>query len=476
MQSSNAPLRAVIYTRVSSDRDGEGRSVDEQEAACRRDCDRNGWTLVKVFPENDRGASRWSKKDRPQFRELVALLATGTVDVVVTWEASRSNRDLTVYVQLRDLCAGNGVLWCYNGRTFDLTDDDDRFATGMDALVAEREAGLTRKRVLRSVEARAGKGRPHGQPHDGYKIEYDPQTGKPVRRVLDPQRAPLIREIADRLLAGDSAYTIARDFNARGLTTPRGHLWRGQSVICRAMSPTIAGLRVHRGRVLDVPATWPPIISQEEHHRLITLLSDPKRRSNKEGSRVKHLLTGIAVCGVCGARMRVVSEYRPSGARRVRYDCSERHCVQRAAELVDTMVERLIVARLSQSDVLAVVADATQDTEAQGAAAEVARLRAKLVQARELVDADRLSLESLADLEARTLPRIAEAERRARPKHVPGAVYEVAGPDAAARWAALPMTQKRAIVKSLVEVRIHRTGRGNQHSFDPSAVEVRRLI
>jgi outer membrane protein TolC len=141
------------------------------------------------------------------------------------------------------------------------------------------------------------------------------------------------------------------------------------------------------------------------------------------------------------------------------------------------MVERLIVARLSQPDVQAVLADAGRDAEVDKAAAEVARLRAKLVQARELVDADRLSLESLVDLEARTLPRITDAERRDRPAWIPGAVYEVAGPDAAARWSALPMTSRRAIVKALAEVHIHRTAPGNQHTaFDVSSVEIRRLV
>ncbi len=174
----------------------------------------------------------------------------------------------------------------------------------------------------------------------------------------------------------------------------------------------------------------------------------------------------------------MISGYRPNGTHRVRYGCAEHHHVQRAAEPVDTMIERLIIARLSQPDVLAAISEATQDTEAQEAAAETARLKAKITKARELVDADRLSLESLADLEARTLPRIRGAERRARPKWVPGALLDVAGsPDVAARWADLPMTQRRAILKALLEVRLHRTARGNQHTpFDPTSVEVRRLI
>jgi DNA invertase Pin-like site-specific DNA recombinase len=312
--------RAVIYTRVSADRDGDGRSVDEQAAACRTDCDRNGWSVVKVLTDNDRGASRWSRADRPAYAELTTLLASGTVDVLVTWEASRAQRDLAVYVQLRDLCSGHGVRWSYNGRAYDLADDDDRFATGMDALMSEREAGLTRKRVLRSVEARAASGRPHGQLHDGYRIEFDASTGKPARRVLDPEREPIIREIVNRLLAGDSAYAIAQDLNARGLTTSTGKPWRGQNIAQRAKSPTIAGLRLHRGEVLpDVTAKWPRIISEKEHHQLVALLSDPQRKHNREGPKVKHLLTGIARCGVCSATVRMISGYRPDGSHRVRY-------------------------------------------------------------------------------------------------------------------------------------------------------------
>jgi site-specific DNA recombinase len=477
MLDCGAPTRAVIYTRVSADREGDGRSVDEQETSCRSDCHRYGWSVVKVLADNDRSASRRARKDRPAFAELGELLASGTVDILVVWEASRMQRDLDAYVALRGLCAAHGVKWCYCGRVYDLDNDDDRFSTGIDALVGEREAALTRKRVLRSVEARAAAGRPHGHLHDGYKIEHDPETGKPLGRVLDPKRAPIIREIVDRLLAGDSAYTIARDFNDRGLTTSKGKPWRGQNIARRAQSPTIAGLRVHRGQVLDVKAEWPEIVTPEEHARLTVLLSDPRRKDNKEGSHVKHLLTGIARCGECGAPVRIISGYRPNGTHRVRYGCAKSHCVQRAAEPVDTMIERLIIARLSQPDILAVLADTTQDTEAQEAATEVARLRAKLARARALVDADRLSLESLADLESRTLPRIAEAERKARPRHVPGAVLDVAGPDAAARWSALAMTQRRVIVKALVDVRIHRTARGNQYTaFDPESVKVRRLV
>ena len=55
-------IRAVIYTRVSQDRGAGKRSVGEQEAECRTLATGNGWTVVRVFPDNDRSASRYAKK------------------------------------------------------------------------------------------------------------------------------------------------------------------------------------------------------------------------------------------------------------------------------------------------------------------------------------------------------------------------------------------------------------------------------
>src|SRR3712207_5461062 len=159
----SAPLRAVIYTRVSSDPNDRGRSVTEQETDCRAVCAHNGWDVVRVFSDNDRSASRYATKVRREHRQLVTFLESGAADVLVTWESSRAQRDLRAYADLRDLCEERGVLLSYSGRTYDMSESDDRFSTGLDALLAERESDQTRKRVLRAVRANAEKGRPHGK-------------------------------------------------------------------------------------------------------------------------------------------------------------------------------------------------------------------------------------------------------------------------------------------------------------------------
>lgn len=61
-------------------------------------CEREGWEISEVLTDNDIGASRFSGKDRPAWRRLHDTLGAG--DVLVTWVASRAQRDLgTDYVE-----------------------------------------------------------------------------------------------------------------------------------------------------------------------------------------------------------------------------------------------------------------------------------------------------------------------------------------------------------------------------------------
>jgi DNA invertase Pin-like site-specific DNA recombinase len=105
--TSTDTARAIIYARVSSDKAG-GRSVEEQVAECRAVCERNGWPVAEVLHDNDRSASRYATKTRPDYAKLLDRLRPGDDmlrpgDVVVMWEASRATRDQAQYVELRSL-------------------------------------------------------------------------------------------------------------------------------------------------------------------------------------------------------------------------------------------------------------------------------------------------------------------------------------------------------------------------------------
>ncbi len=458
--------RAIIYTRVSSDPNDRGRSVEEQETECRAVCARNRWEVVDVLSDNDRSASRYATKDRPQYRKLIKVVESGGADVLVTWEASRALRDLADYLRLRDLCERQGVLWSYSGRTYDMAESDDRFSTGLDALLAERESDQTRKRVLRAVRANADKGRPHGKVLFGYRREYDPVTRELIGQVPDDGgTAEVVREAARRVLAGETPYAVAQDFNRRGVLPPRGapRGWDLTQVKRLCVNPGYAGKRVHQGKVIG-EATWPPILDESTHLALVARLGDPRRRSQRD-SAVRHLLSGIAVCGVCDGRVRV-----QKNRGFLAYLCVDGFHVSRREDVLDEYVTETVLRWLERPDNAERLTEPA-DEETAAALAEARDKRARLDGFYDAAAAGELTPQALARIEARLLPEIEAAEHRAQAAVTSPLVADVAGVEARQRWARLSLPQRREIISTLMSIRIMPTVKGSR-TFRRESVEI----
>ncbi|MDQ6725328.1 MAG: recombinase family protein [Actinomycetota bacterium] len=457
-------MRAAVYTRVSSDPKALGRSVAEQEAECLAVCERQAWRVVQVFCDNDKSASRYAKKQRPAYRQLREFVASGGCDVLITWECSRAQRDLQDYVSLRELCRGAGVLWSYSGRTYDLSRTDDRFTTGLDALLAERESDVTRDRILRTVRANAVNGRPHGKLPFGYVREYDPHTGALLRQVIQKEQAALVRATARRVLSGESCYSIAEDYNRRGVLPPRGGEWQSTQIKRLVTNPRYVSQRVHQGKVIG-PADWPAILDESTFRQCLARLDDPSRKTTNEHA-VKYLLSGIATCGVCGRIVKV----QPQRGGYMAYMC-KKFCVARKMEWVDDLIEALIIGRLSQPDALALFAAPNDNFGAVLDA--IADKRARLEGFCDAAAKGEITPASLGRIEANLLTEIQVLESRIRRYDVPSVVYELAN-NSASRWTTLTLEQKREVIRCLMAIRLHRstTLRGSRR-FDPEAIEVR---
>ncbi|MEW1933072.1 recombinase family protein [Rhodococcus sp. NPDC079359] len=436
-------MRAIIYCRVSSDQTGKAKSVADQERECRAVCEREGWAVAEVLTDNDRGASRWSTKDRPAYRRLAEVLQPG--DVLVLWEASRASRDLAAYVLLRDLCASRGVKWCVSGKLLDPNSGDDRFGSGLDALLAEREAEQIRERVLRGKRSAALEGRPNGRLPYGYRRQFNQDTGKTERWVHDPATAPVVVEIIERFLAGESLHAVARDLQARQVPPPsEGVPWRAQRIRTMISSPTYAGLRAQHGQVIG-QGTWDALVSEETHHRVLGILADPARRTSA-GPGVKHLLTGIATCGVCGSGMRF---FGPKSLKSPTYLCAENSCVRRRAQLVDDYVELKMIALLEDHDIAPV------DDVANGIlVAEIERQRRRLDHFVQQLADEQITDESFHKLEKAINTKISAATAKLRRATSSPLTSRISGPNAAAHWAQLDIPDRRQAIREHLSVTI----------------------
>lgn len=452
-------MRAVIYTRVSSDAAGKGRSVSEQEVDCRAICEREGWDVAEVLTDNDIGASRHSGKDRPAYRRLTEVLTKG--DVLVMWEASRAQRDMKAYVELRDLCAERGVLWSYSGRLYDPSRGDDRFSTGLDALIAEKEAEQTRERVLRAKRSAALEGRPLGRLSYGYRRQFSMRTGATERWILDENEAPIVREIYDRVLDGESLWVITRDLIERGVPAPSNQknsagTWKAQRMRVMILRPAYAGLMVHQGKVIG-KGNWEAIATEQEHQRLVAILTDPARATHR-GCEPRHLLTGIATCGVCGSVVRFLS---PKGRNSSRYACVDNYCITRRSDEIDDFVTEGIIELASNPEHFAAL-NASNSPEGRAAFDEASALSRKLETfLDEAADQDVNPID-IARYSKKMRERIAAAEDRARASLQSPLLAKLSGPNAREQWENFTVAERRRVAKHLVQVTINRSSVGTR--------------
>jgi DNA invertase Pin-like site-specific DNA recombinase len=434
-------MDAVIYTRVSRDK-AEGRSVEDQERECRAECLRRGWEVRRVFCDNSIGASRYSRP-RPQWEALKRDLRKG--DVLVIWEASRAQRDLAEFVLLRDQCEELGVQVSYSGRLLDLSDGDDRFMGGMDALMSEREAEMIRKRTKRGKLSAANDGRPYGRAPWGLRRA----AGEALAWEHDPTEAPRVREAVERMLSGSTQYSVwvwLRE-TGYGPTTP--------TALRRALqNPAIAGLRVHQETIVG-QAQWDPIITEEQHHRLVAL-SRSRAEGPGNGRQPKHLLSSIAKCGVCGMSL----SHRHKSGRKPYYACPQGH-VARLVEMLDQAVTQAVMDRLSEVN----PADyESSDPQVGEVLAEIEELEGKLTEWETAAVEGTVTPSAFGRIEKGLRTRIDSL----RASITQPSELEL---DPAA-WADLTVVERRQVVRALFEIEVPQLGRGRARLGD---VIIRRI-
>ena len=474
-----APRRAGLYARASVDPKKRGRSVADQLTECRRTAAHLGWAIVAEYPDIDRSASRYAKRTREQFEKMKRDVENDTIDVIVSWEASRMFRDLEVYVALRNLCEANGVLWCYNGTVYDPSKRQDRMMLNFMAIQAEDEAEGIKERNTRTTKLNRERGGVHGKLPFGYTRSYDPKTGDLVGQFPHPDHADVVVDLFQRAARRESLLSLAKLLQAYRPSANTA------SVRVLLTNKTYLGLRKHRGET--VKGTWEPLVGEALFWRVQEILGEPGRRTSRDQA-AKHLLSGIAGCGVCapGTPERAVGLGRgpmnPS-IKSPTYRCRYGTHVAVACDRLDAYVEEAVIQWL-RTPAAAAAFQAPDDGELTEARGRLEALRGQLAEARNLAGQfdpvthqPRLSVGSLVALEEQVLPRIRQAEAEVQRLAASGdpVVDTLVAPgevDVEGAWAELTVAQKRHALRRLVRVTLNRAQQRGTRRFEPGRVEL----
>ena len=437
--------RALIYTRVSLDQTGEGRSVARQEEACRAFAQARGWEVVSVETDSQ---SAYDGKVRPAWERVLGVIERAEVDVVLAWHLDRMTRSMLDLERLISLAEPKGVGIATVSGDIDLTTDVGRMVARILAAVAraEVERKAARQRLANSQRAAEGKVWPSGPTLFGY--------GK--GGVIVPGEAEAIREAVVDVLAGASLYSIARRWSEAGLF-PRSTRrqagaepdWTPAGVKLLLVNPRLAGIATYRGEEVGRGA-WEPIITESEHIQLKALLTDPARKvGGTSGPKPTTLLSTVAVCAKCGRTVNAgLYKGRPS------YACKAGHVATPRFQ-ADMLVTAEVVRHLAQ----ATGSGAFRiETSGEMDLTEVDVLRERLDGLATAYAGGAITLEQLQAGSAVLRDKIAQAEDAA----AAGPTSQVLAPEEAVRmFLGASDDGKRALLRGF-EITLHPRGRGRR--------------
>src|SRR5438034_8339473 len=211
------PVRAGIYARISSDREGDGLGVNRQLEDCKQLAGLRGWQVVETYVDDD--VSAYGGKPRPEYGRMLHDLRTGTITGVLVYHLDRLHRQPKELEEFFEVCKDAGVddLATVTGR-IDLADPDGQFQARILGAVAKKESDDKSRRIRRKHAELAVNGKVSGGGSRPYGYEADKLTVRPAE-------AAVIKDCARRLLAGEPVRSIAADLNERGVPSAGGGLW-----------------------------------------------------------------------------------------------------------------------------------------------------------------------------------------------------------------------------------------------------------
>jgi site-specific DNA recombinase len=448
-------LTAWIYARRSRTQETHA-SVADQVDRGHAACDEHGWTLGGVL-EEEVSASRYARKKRDRWPEMLALLGAGRVGVLILWESSRGDRKAGEWMYFLDLCQEHGVIIhvISHDRTYDPRNHRDWKTLASEGVDNDH---FTRRL---SVEVKRGKaramkqGRPSGPPPYGYEVRYDDKTGKTLGWEILPGEDVNVRQIIRDIGNHRPGRRIALEFIERGIPSRTGAPWSARVIRHIAGNCAYAGLvelpdgTYAERQEQEDGAQWPAIVERAEWEKAAAVLKS--RATGPRPGAAEHLLTSLADCE-CGGLIEA------AGKSKGTYRCGN-YDLSVPEEWLDEVVRYTICRRLARPDARDLFA-AKDDNRTAELRATLEPLRARREKFRKMAAAGTIEPDALADIEAELNPKIARLQRElGEVRYVPALADILTEDDTFAAWDAMPVQARREVIAAVTGITVMKRGR-----------------
>lgn len=311
-------MNAVIYARYSCDKQKE-ESIEGQLRDCYAYAKSKNITVIGEYIDKAYSAKT---DNRPSFQQMIADSMKRRFEVIIMWKTDRFARNKEEAAINRAKFKRNGVKILYAKEEIPEGPAGILIEGVLDSFAEFYSADLSEK-VTRGMKESALKGKSLGsKPPFGYQLNESNQY------ILNPETVPLVKQIFEMYIQGNSTAEICRIMNNLKIKTAYGNKFGKSSLIKMLHNEMYIGTYKRMGVTIEngVPA----IIEPEKFQKVQEILKVNAKHSQKfHKDRADYILSGKLYCGICESQMNGHSGTGKSGTKHYYYTCKgkkEKHC------------------------------------------------------------------------------------------------------------------------------------------------------
>ncbi len=300
-------MKAVVYARVSSDKQDVDLSISAQLKALRDFAVKNDHIVVREFVDE---AESGKTSARPEFRKMIAMARhePRPFDLILIWKYSRFARNREDSIVYKTMLRKIGV------QVVSINEPVENTATGklMEAIIESMDEFYSTNlgdEVTRGMRESASRGfyiASH-TPYGYRRIKVNDSGKDRPKLEIDPDKASIIKRIFGEMMIGKGLTEIVKDLNKEGMAGPKGKGWSkttihkilGNEAYVGKLVWGKSGLRNLEPIILE--NAWPAIVDKNTYEKAQAMLrSRAFINTHPQRSASQYLLSGLAKCGYCG--------------------------------------------------------------------------------------------------------------------------------------------------------------------------------
>ncbi|MBJ8109998.1 recombinase family protein [Bacillus cereus group sp. N6] len=306
-----------VYVRISTDRDEQVSSVENQIDICRNWLERNGFEWDEQCVYKDEGISGTLFTDRPAIQLLLQKARLKEINMVIFKSISRLARDLKDSLEIRE------VLLAHNVRIISVEEGYDSVKAGKNdmafelwSLFSAQYSRTLSSSITAALAVKVRRGEHIGKVPYGYNRENQ-------KLVIKKEEADNVKKMYKWYIDGWGYKKITNELNRLGVKSKtkkhwqmtsvqrilRNPIYKGTFILNQYTSVKVGGkkkqIRNPKEKWFVFPNHHPAIIDEEVWNQI----NQKDTNANKTKITAWNEFRNIAKCAVCGSNMVIVQSY-----------------------------------------------------------------------------------------------------------------------------------------------------------------------